>query len=1035
MIRTLAAALAASTCIVALATPAAAQGQEQEFNIPAGSLKSALDAYVRQSGRQIVYRGDEVRSARSPGVRGSMSPDAALATLLAGSGFTTRIDGKLVAIVKAGNGDAANAVASLGQESDGQDGRGISEILVVGSRSQNLDIRRSEDDSQPYVVFDAEEIQRSGASDLDSFFQSRLAQNAANAVPAQSGASNTGKIDLRGFGTNQTLILIDGRRVAGAPFVDSFDQPAIGSIPLSAIERVEVLPAAAGGIHGGGATGGVVNIILKRNYSGLSLNASYGQSFRGDGGNWKMGGFYGFGLESGRTHVDLAFQYSRDRGLDFNERNGLVRASRDLTFANSSFISPPGGATPNICAAASATSTNCGTSNLTLDLGLGGASLGSPITSLPAGYAGFSSDQGAALVANAGRYNLDMTTPSSPLWQEDERIFGSVNIRREMTDYLDAYVSFRGEWADRSQTQGDEDTRINLPADSPYNPFQQAIVVNISGLLPELDAPNIYKTRTLNGGLIFRFPKQWSGSLDFTQSRIEDGRGNSFALGPNPAALDTVQANALIDPHLFPDSGRENLFVVQSVGNTSPDTVHLTDFNLRIGGPLFELPGGKVKFSGLLARRTEKRDDRFQVLTGLSTTNFDTLYYYVNPASQRVYSAYGEVTLPVVGSGNALPFAKEFELTGAVRYDHYRTRGLSEYFTNGFTTPTAPDLEFASTDLSSTDYTITARFKPIDDLTFRGSYGTGFFVAGPGSFVQRQSIYNSPVLVSGLNDPRRNNMTLNIPLTVNFGGNPNLGPEKSDSLTFGVILEPRFLKGLRVSADYVRIKKRDEISSPGFQFLIDNENLYPDRIVRGVVDIPGLPGPIIEIDSSTINLAATKVEAIDIQADFKRDIGSLGLIHFYSGFTYTVSAAQQVTSDLPFIERLGYNDAPLKWRGNAGVDWTIGSFQLASNVQYFGSTSLCASSFSEQSCEDLRIIPNGGRKNVPGQAYVDLSATYHFGPDASSAFRNLDVTIAISNLFDEQPTVLAASNRGFASYSRYGDPRLRRFQLSVTKSF
>src|SRR3546814_15744788 len=93
MIRSLAAALATTTCMVALAAPAAAQ--THEYNIPAGSLKAALDASVRQSGRQVVYRADEVRSARSPGVRGSLSTAVPLAALLAGSGFTPRVAGKL----------------------------------------------------------------------------------------------------------------------------------------------------------------------------------------------------------------------------------------------------------------------------------------------------------------------------------------------------------------------------------------------------------------------------------------------------------------------------------------------------------------------------------------------------------------------------------------------------------------------------------------------------------------------------------------------------------------------------------------------------------------------------------------------------------------------------------------------------------------------------------------------------------------------------------------------------------------------------
>ena len=110
MIRTLAAALATTTCLVAFATPAAAQ--TREFNVPAGSLRSVLDAFARQSGRQVIYRGDEVRSARSPGVRGARSAEDALNAIVAGSGFTVKTDRSgALAVVKAGNGQVAGSTS------------------------------------------------------------------------------------------------------------------------------------------------------------------------------------------------------------------------------------------------------------------------------------------------------------------------------------------------------------------------------------------------------------------------------------------------------------------------------------------------------------------------------------------------------------------------------------------------------------------------------------------------------------------------------------------------------------------------------------------------------------------------------------------------------------------------------------------------------------------------------------------------------------------------------------------------------------
>src|SRR3569623_519843 len=106
MIRTLAAALATTTCIVALATPAAAQ--TREFNVPAGSLRSALDTFARQSGRQVIYSGD-VRLAPSAGVRGARTAEAALDAILAGTGFVVKhARSGALAIVKAGNVPSAD---------------------------------------------------------------------------------------------------------------------------------------------------------------------------------------------------------------------------------------------------------------------------------------------------------------------------------------------------------------------------------------------------------------------------------------------------------------------------------------------------------------------------------------------------------------------------------------------------------------------------------------------------------------------------------------------------------------------------------------------------------------------------------------------------------------------------------------------------------------------------------------------------------------------------------------------------------------
>src|SRR5690606_9402610 len=163
--------------------------------------------------------------------------------------------------------------------------------------------RRTEDDIQPYVVIEREQIARSQATDLEGFLKTHLSMNTASRSLEQAStdpSNGFGSIDLRGLGSEQTLILVDGRRVPGVALQGNFFQPYIGGIPLSSIERIEVLPSTAGAIYGGGATGGVVNIIRKRDYTGLDLNVQYGNTFESDVASLAVSANGGFSFGEGR---------------------------------------------------------------------------------------------------------------------------------------------------------------------------------------------------------------------------------------------------------------------------------------------------------------------------------------------------------------------------------------------------------------------------------------------------------------------------------------------------------------------------------------------------------------------------------------------------------------------------------------------------------------------------------------------------------------------------------------------------------------
>ncbi|WP_197714450.1 TonB-dependent receptor [Altererythrobacter sp. B11] len=269
-------ALTTGVCVVALAVPAQAQAQEQEYNIPAGSLRSALDAFGRQSGKPIIYKVDEIQGLRSRGFRGTATPQAVLDAILAGTVFTARIDRSgAVAIVKAGND-----IDTPSSQNDSDNVGAPAEILVTGSR-----IRGSQSPS-PTVVFSAEQIHEEGFQDLGELIRSVPQNFGGGQNPGVgSGATTNGgnlvnqnltggsALNLRGLGPDATLTLLNGRRLSYTGFFQGVD---ISAIPLEAVQRVDIVPDGASAIYGSDAVGGVGNVILKRDFSGLTVGALYG---------------------------------------------------------------------------------------------------------------------------------------------------------------------------------------------------------------------------------------------------------------------------------------------------------------------------------------------------------------------------------------------------------------------------------------------------------------------------------------------------------------------------------------------------------------------------------------------------------------------------------------------------------------------------------------------------------------------------------------------------------------------------------------
>lgn len=312
-IRTLAAALASSACIVALATPAGAQ--ERAFDIPAGSLRAALDAFARQSGRPIIYRAEDVRDARSPGYRGTASPDAALRAILGGTGFSGRTDSSgAIAIVRSSAAQGEAGAGSAAAESGSAEEQAI---VVTGT---NI---RGAPPTSPVITLSRRDIDRTGATSVDQLMRTvpQNSQSGVNqenflaSVDGQDGSELGAGLDLRGLGQRATLVLLNGRRLApggAGTYVD------VSQIPIGALERVEILTDGASAIYGSDAVGGVVNFILRDHYQGFETSIQAGTATQGGGDRLLLSQTAGHDWGSGNAM--LAYEFRLDNEIFASDR-------------------------------------------------------------------------------------------------------------------------------------------------------------------------------------------------------------------------------------------------------------------------------------------------------------------------------------------------------------------------------------------------------------------------------------------------------------------------------------------------------------------------------------------------------------------------------------------------------------------------------------------------------------------------------------------------------------------------------------------
>lgn len=331
---TLRSVLLGACASVALTAPAHAQQQQQvQFNIPAQDTASALNEFSRQAGVQILFPYDVAARTNAPAVEGSFTQQEALSRLLQGS--TLRLasdDGRTVVLQDPSSptqlGAADRAVSS---------GEAEETIVVTGTRIRGVGSAPS-----PVYAFDREDFAEQGADSVQQVLRS-LPQNfnggssehAAAVTSSRNGNNLNGgygaSVNLRGLGTESTLVLLNGRRLAPSGFGNFVD---VAAIPLSAIERVEVVPDGASAIYGSDAVGGVVNMILRDNFEGAETQVRYASVTDGSLRQFSVNQIAGARWSSGS--VLLNFDYGQSEPLLASERSFAIGLQNGVTYLSPS---------------------------------------------------------------------------------------------------------------------------------------------------------------------------------------------------------------------------------------------------------------------------------------------------------------------------------------------------------------------------------------------------------------------------------------------------------------------------------------------------------------------------------------------------------------------------------------------------------------------------------------------------------------------------------------------------------------------------
>jgi len=902
----------------------------------------------------------------------------------------------LALFTSAGVAPLAVAQQAAAPEAKNDDTVTLDKVVVTGSY---IPAALDEAKAMPVQVIDRMSIDLSGVN-------TNVLDVLRKTVPQIQGGNNIGveNANISGGSTNggsqaalrntDTLVLINGKRVGNAAVAANggYQFVDLNMIPLSAVDRIEVLTDGASAIYGSDAVSGVINIVMRTDYRGAEANFHYTAAPNDTGGYWRQKAVsVVVGAGDAKTNVMVS--------AEWNQADPLWQ--RDTAYDNPYYgtasypgVMNVGGTYYKLKAGLNAPPTNSG---MTLaQLVANGTYVVTDVNDVVAGF--------------------NLALRPTVMSANDKRIF-SMNASHLLSDTVTAKADFiyahtMSEYQLNPQPVTASSTTLIANGNT---------TVNTNGITVRnrfLGGPNRIYNNTTD---FYRATAGLEGKVnDYFNWEV----GVNYNLSKQVALGENLILNSALLTGIY--SGKIDLYAItqdpakMAAANIYGTSVALYDselytYDAMAHGMIIELPAGALQYAAGAQYRKETltadADYNSIIPPGGTTSLWNSGTSLAKFSGSRTVDAYfGELNIPVFSPKQNIPGLHLVTIDGAVRHEAY------------------------SDGNSTTVPKISLRYLPInDELALRGTYSKSFTepqmysLYGPSSSGFTTGLggldaYNTSGQPTGAKFPPLQGFQLG-------GSNPALTPSHSEAYTAGFVYSPKFAKGLEITVDYFNIKQTDLVGSvAGTTTIIqDVEKLGPASPFAPYVALgnyPGMGGTLVTtpgqlspnvnnlyVLQSLVNIGSQEQDGWDVSVKYTLPWNEYGRFTIDSRWSFLNSfVIKSGPTDTEGTEYAG-NDlygVLAKQRGYTTVDWAYKSYGASLAWQYIAS---------------VDDSTDGSGETLPAYNTVDLQLRYDLGA-LTKYFKGVNFSIGCNNIFDEQPpldrTNYASPPFDASAYSFFG---------------